>query len=679
MILRFRFAAAAAAAVLTLGNARATYDRANFDPSVRPQDDFYHYANGTWLKTHPIPAAYSEFGAFDEVNDHNEAVLHQILERMKDPANRAAEGSLARVEQQVGDFYASGLDVGGVEAAGLTPLQPGLAALEAMQSPADLQAAIAQLHLIGVPVAFGFGSEQDPKNSSMVIGGVGQSGLGLPERDYYLNPDAKSVEIRAQYVRHVAKMLTLAGEPPERAEQEAATILRLETALAKASKSNVDLRDPVANYHLIPVADLGKLTPTFDWARYFHALGLTPPPAIDVGQPEFLRAFDGMLSSTPLADWRAYLRWQLLHSLAPYLNKALVDENWNFFAHTLTGATEHRERWKRVLGTIDESIGEDLGQLYVAQAFPPQAKARMLAMVENLRLALRDKLEHLAWMDAATRRKALAKIDALHVKVGYTDKWIDYGSLTIDRRSYAGNVLRARQFDTLRDLHKIGRPVDRTEWGMTPSTVNAYYDPPLNEIVFPAGILQSPFFDENADDAANYGAIGAIMGHEMTHGFDDEGRQYDPHGNLTDWWTPASAQRFKERAAAIVKQFNGYVAVDGLHINGELTQGENIADLGGLKIAYAALHHELAKKPGAEKRLIDGFTVDQRFFLSFASEYRENQRTEAERLQLSTDPHSPNQFRVNGPLSNLPEFFKAFDVKEGEPMRRAKADRVEIW
>jgi predicted metalloendopeptidase len=679
MMPHFRFAAAAAFAVLAFGSARANYDRADFDPTVRPQDDFYHYVNGTWLKTHPIPAAYSSYGAFDEVNDHNEAVLHRILERVENPANRAAEGPLTRVEQQVGDFYASGLDENAVNAAGLTPLQPGLAVLDAMRSPADLQGAIAQLHLLGIPVGFGFGSEQDPRNSAMVIGGCGQSGLGLPERDYYLKSDAKSVEIRGQYVEHVAKMLVLAGDPADRAQQEAAAILQLETALAQASKSNVDLRDPVANYHLIPVADLGKITPTFDWIRYFHTIGLEPPAAIDLGQPEFMTALDGLLTSTPLADWRAYLRWHLLHSLAPYLSKAFVDENWNFFAHTLTGATDHRERWKRVLGTVDDSIGEDLGQLYVADAFPPQAKVRMLALVENLRETLRDKLEHLAWMDAATRKQALAKIDALHVKIGYTDKWIDYGSLKIDRTSYAGNVLRARQFNNARDLHKIGRPVDRTEWSMTPSTVNAYYDPPMNEIVFPAGILQSPFFVENADDASNYGAIGAIIGHEMTHGFDDQGRQYDPHGNLTDWWTPASAQRFKERAAAIVKQFNGYVAVDNLHINGELTQGENIADLGGLKIAYAALHRELAKKPGAEKRLIDGFTVDQRFFLSFATQYRENQRTEDARLQISTDPHSPAQFRVNGPLSNLPEFARAFDVKEGQAMRRPKADQVNIW
>ena len=657
-------------AVAGLAAARADINPANFDQTVKPGDDFYRYANGRWLATHAIPPSYSSFGSFNEVIDRNQDALHTILENASQAEKPTA------IQRQVGDFYASGMDLAAIDAAGIAPLRGEFARVAAVQTPADVTAAIAHLHRIGVDAGFSFSSEQDPKNSAMMIAGGGQSGLGLPDRDYYFRTDAKSVQIRALYIAHIGRMLVLAGAKPADAQAGAATIMRLETALAQASKTNVDLRDPVANYHKMPLAGARALTPHFDWPAYFAGLGVGVPPDIDLGQPDFFRAFDQLLAGTPAADWRTYLHWHLLHAAAPYLSESFVKENFAFYGRALTGTPELRERWKRVLNTVDGSIGEALGQLYVAEYFPPRAKARMLSLIGNLRASLRDRIAAVAWMDDATRAAAITKLDALGVKVGYPDKWKDYSKLEINRGPYVLNVFRAEEFNVRRDLLKIGHPVDRTEWQMTPPTVNAYYDPSMNEIVFPAGILQPPFFDPKADDAVNYGGIGAVIGHEMTHGFDDQGRQFDLHGNLADWWTPASAARFKALAAGIVRQFNGYVVEGDLHVNGELTQGENIADLGGVKIAYAALQKALAGKP---RKKIGGFTPEQRFFLSFATVWRENIRPEALRLQVNTDPHSPPRFRGDGPLSNLPEFAQAFDVPEGAFMRRSDADRVVIW
>jgi predicted metalloendopeptidase len=658
------------AALLLATVARAGLDPANFDPSVRPQDDFYEYAAGGWIKSHPAPPAYSRWGAFNEVDERNKTALHAILDRA------AAATDRDRITQQAGDFYASGMDEAAIDVAGVEPLRPELARIAAIASTADLQATLARLHLLGINAGFGFGSEPDPKNSAMAIAGGEQGGLGLPERDYYLRTDDKSVQLRAQYVAHVAKMLELGGDAPADAQAGALAVLKLETALARASKSRVDLRDPVANYHKMTRAATQALTPHFDWTAFYTGIGLADQGDVDVSQPEFFRAFDGALAETPLSDWRVYLRWHLLHATAAYLGRPLVDENFAFFGRTLTGALELRERWKRVLDSVNGSIGEVLGRLYVAECFPPESKARMLKLVGNLRAALRDRLGTLEWMDEPTRAAALAKLDAFGVKVGYPDRWIDYSSLMVDRGPYVLNVLRAREFNVRRDLDKIGKPVDRGEWLMTPPTVNAYYASSMNEIVFPAGILQPPFFDAQADDAVNYGAIGAVIGHEMTHGFDDHGRKFDGHGNLSDWWTPESTRRFTERAAGIVKQFSGYVAVDDLHVNGALTEGENIADLGGVKIAYAALQKALAGQP---REMLGGFTPEQRFFLSFGNVWHENIRPQALRLQVNTDPHAPARFRVIGPLSNLDEFAAAFDVPEGSPMRRPPADRVTIW
>jgi putative endopeptidase len=662
--------AALSAAFLIVLTGRAAIDPKNMDFTANPQTDFDQFANGGWKKNNPVPAAYSRWGAFSEVDEHNKTALHTILERVAKATDRT------HVEQQVGDFYASGMDEAAIEAAGIKRLEPELARIAAIESTKDVQAALAHLHRLSVNAGFLFTSEQDPKDTTMMIAANGQSGLGLPERDYYTRDDEKSKLLREQYVKHVSKMFQLAGDAPEAADAAAAAVLSLETTLAKGSKKKVELRDPITNYHKISREDLQKLTPHFDWAAYFTGIQIPAPAEVDVGQPEFLQTFDAALNSTSVADWKTYLRWNLLRTSAPYLSSAFVNENFAFFGKTLTGAKELHERWKRVLGTVDASIGEALGQLYVADNFPPESKARMLKLVENLRSELHDRIETLPWMDETTKAKALAKLAAFGVKIGYPDKWIDYSKLTIDRSSYVMNVLRARQFDTGRELAKIGQPVDRTEWGMTPPTVNAYYNPTMNEIVFPAGILQPPFFDANADDATNYGGIGAVIGHEMTHGFDDEGRQFDAQGNLTDWWTPESAKRFNERSAAIVKQFSGYTVIDDLHINGELTQGENIADLGGIKIAFAALKKTLVGQPRTEA---GGFTPEQRFFLSWATVWHTTIRDEALRLQVNTDPHSPAKYRINGPLSNLEEFHKAFDVPEGAPMHRSASERVDIW
>ena len=659
-----------AAALSLVTVTRAEIDLKNFDLTVKPQDDFYQYANGGWVKVNPVPAAYSTWGTFRVIADKNREDLRTILERAVKVEKPGA------LEKLVGDFFASGMDEAAINAAGLKPLQAELDRIAALKSATDLPAALAHLHLYGIRAGFFLSSEQDPKDTKTMITGAGQGGIGLPDRDYYFRADEKSKNIRTAYVAHVAKTLELAGATPTDAAANSAAIMALETALAKGSKKNTELRDPVANYHKLPAVEVQKLTPHFDWAAYFAALGVKAPSAIDIGQPEFFNALDASITGTDLAVWKTYLRWNLLRVTSPVLSAPFTEEHFAFYDKTLTGAQQMRERWKRVLDVVDGETGEALGQLYVAKYFPPESKARMVKLIANLRAALHERIATLEWMDAPTRAKAITKLEAFGVKVGYPDKWIDYSPLTFDRGAYVTNYLRAREFNNRRELAKIGQPVDRTEWGMTPPTVNAYYNPTMNEIVFPAGILQPPFFDGKADDAINYGGIGGVIGHEMTHGFDDEGRQFAADGTLTDWWSPESAKLFTTRSSAIVKQFNGYVAIDDLHINGELTQGENIADLGGIKIAYAALQKALV---GQSRAKIDGFTPEQRFFLGWAAGWRNNTRPEALRMRVQTDPHSPGKFRVNGPFSNIDEFFAAFGVPEGAPMRRPAADRVLIW
>ncbi len=661
----------ALAALAGAGVASAGVTPQNFDLSVKPQDDFFRYVNGGWIKTTTIPPEFSRWGSFDELRDHTQTVLKDIVER----AMAKGEAGNA-LERQVGDFFASGMDEAAIEKAGLEPLRPELARIAALQRPAELLPELARLHRCGVGAGFLFDSGPDDKDSSRELAQLWQGGLGLPERDYYFRPDEKSQKLRVEYVGHVARMLELLGDAPAAAQTGAATVMRLETALAQAARNRVALRDPVANYHKLAVADFAAQAGALDWTGYFAAVGAPPFAEVNVGQPEFFQALAKQLTETPVADWQVYLRWQLVHRAAPYLSAAFVQENFRFYGATLTGVKELRPRWKRVLDATDRSLGEALGQLYVAEQFPPAAKARVLKLVEDLRAAFRDRFQTLEWMDEPTRAKAQEKLAAFVVKMGYPDHWRDYSAVRIERGAFLTNVLRAAEFEVQRSLKKIGQPVDKTEWHMSPQTVNAYYNPSANEIVFPAAILQPPFFDAQADDAVNYGGIGAVIGHEMTHGFDDQGRQYDAQGNLADWWTPECAARFKARTAGIVQQYGEYTVLDGLHLNGELTQGENIADFGGVKLGYAALQKALAGQP---RPLLDGFTPEQRFFLSYASIWRIVFRPETLRLQVNTDPHSPGEFRVRGPLSNFDEFFAAFAVPEGAPMRRSAATRVSVW
>ncbi|HEV2913398.1 MAG TPA: M13 family metallopeptidase [Pyrinomonadaceae bacterium] len=643
------------------------------DTSAKPCEDFYQYAAGKWIADNPIPADRSSWGAGSELSERNFEVLHQILEDAAKDKN-APKGSAKR---KVGDFYRSGMDEARIEAEGARPLADEFARIEAIRDIPTLQDELSHLHKHNLAPAFAFFAYQDYKNSTRIISWLYQGGLGLPNRDYYTNEDEKSKEIRTQYVAHVAKMLELLGDKPEQAASEAKTVMEMETRLAKSSMTPVEERDPAATYHKMTLAELNALTPGFSWNRYFKGIGLADPGDINVAQPEFYKEVGRMMTSIPMSDWKTYLRWQLINAQAGRLSSAFVNQDFNFYGKTLRGTKQLRPRWKRILEATDVSLGEALGQLYVERAFSPKAKAKAQELVMNLKAALRDRIKVLDWISEPTRQQALKKLDAIAVKVGYPDKWRDYSALNIDGGSYVTNAMRADAFEFQRNLNKIGKPIDRTEWGMTPPTVNAYYNPNFNEIAFPAGILQPPFFDPEADDATNYGGVGGAIGHELTHGFDDQGRQFDAEGNLKDWWTAEDEKNYMARAAIVEKQYGEYVALEDVHINGKLTMGENIADIGGLKIAYLALQKALEGKP--RPPLIDGFTPEQRFFLSFAQNWRSNTRPEAMRVRLASDPHSPPRFRVLGPLSNMPEFFQAFGCKPGDAGMRAENIQVKIW
>ncbi|HEU0209861.1 MAG TPA: M13 family metallopeptidase [Candidatus Udaeobacter sp.] len=657
-------------------NSPPPIDPSNFDTSVKPSDDFFLYANGGWIKRTEIPPEYTRWGSFNELIERNNDALHDIAEKTE---STKVDPRMAPEAQKVGDFYASGMDEKTIEAMRTKPLDEEFNAIAAINDRSALLREIAHLHSIGLDVLFNFGSQPDSKDSTHEIAQATQGGLGLPDRDYYTKTDAASKKLRDQYVDHVAKMLTLLGDPASKAQDEAKKILALETKLAEASRTRVELRDPQKNYNKMPVQQLQNLTRDWNWGDYFKAINLLAPQDVNVHQPEFFKAADQVFKQTPLDDFKAYLRWHLIDATASDLSKDFVDEDFNFKERTLRGAQQIKPRWKRVIESEDGSIGEALGKLYVAYNFPPEAKARALEMVNNLKEALADRIKTLDWMDQPTKEQALKKLAAMGVKIGYPDKWLDYSLLPIDRGAYVLNDMRAAQFQTTRELNKIGKPVDPTDWGMTPPTVNAYYQPNRNEIVFPAGILQPPFFYASADDAVNYGAIGAVIGHEMTHGFDDQGRQFDANGNLRDWWSKQSADEYNKRRKAVVAQYSAYEALPGLHVNGELTQGENIADIGGLKLAYAALQKALAKHPEERTKEIDGFTPEQRFFLSFAAIWRSKIRDEDQKLRLTTDPHSPARFRVNGPLSDMSEFQQAFNIPSGSPMVRPADKRVNIW
>ena len=600
-------------------------------------------------------------------------MLHGILENAA-VDTVAAPGSTT---QKIGTMYKSCMNSAAIEAAGLQPLAGPLGSIAGIATRSDVQNAIERLQPLGVYVAFAFGSAQDAKKSTRVIGEVDQAGLGLPDRDYYTKTDAASVKLRTNYAAHLAKMLALSGVGASESFAQAQTILAFETQLARAQLTNVQLRDPNASYHLHTVAALHGIAPALRWPHYFRAIGAPFMPELNISEPAYLTTVSRLIETAPLATWRAYLRFHTLDAFAASLPKAFVDENFDFNQRILQGTKQQRPRWKRCVAAVDGNLGEALGQVYIDKAYTPVAKARMHELVENLQVTLKDDIGTLSWMSPATKTYAAKKLAAYAKKIGYPKKWIDYSSYRVSDDSYLGNVQRGRSFAWNYDLHKIGRPLDRGAFGMTPPTVNAYYNPQLNEIVFPAGILQPPFFNQNADDAINYGAIGAVIGHEMTHGFDDQGRQYDAVGNLTDWWTKSDAVNFAARSGCIVKQADAYAVLPGVHENGKLVQGEAIADLGGMTIAYKAFERSMRGKPHPAP--IDGLTAEQRFFIGWAQVWAETSRTENTKLLVNTDPHPAPAFRVNATLANMPEFAKAFSCPAKSAMVRPASQRCEIW
>jgi len=647
-------------------------DPQGMDLTVRPGDDFYQYANGTWIKNNPIPDEYSRYGAFEILRNKNLDDLRTILE-----AATKANAPTGTIMQKIGDFYSCGMDSAKIQADGLTSLQAEFARIDDIATIADVQRQVAYLHTHRIYPLFSIYASADDKNSAMTIAQLAQGGLGLPDRDYYLKDDPRSIEIRTEYVSHVTKMMELFGKAPDEAAAIAQRIMNIETKLAEASFTRLERRDPHKNYNKMNSEQLAALAPQFDWNAYFQNIGLTDPGDINVQQTKFFQGVNELMNTIPILDWKDYLRWNLLNEAADYLSIDFEKQNFKFYGNVLSGTKTMRPRWKRVLASTNYALSEAVGQLYVEKFFPPEAKQRMLDLVQNLKASLGERIQQLDWMSEVTKQKALEKLAVMNVKIGYPDKWIDYTKLEIHPDSYVLNAFRGNQFNFKRDMDKVGKPVDKGEWEMSPQTVNAYYNPNMNEIVFPAAILQYPYFSMEADDAVNYGAIGMVIGHEMTHGFDDQGRQYDKEGNLNDWWTEEDATKFKERYQLLVEQYNQFIVLDSLHVDGDLTLGENIADLGGANIAYESLQKALAKNPQSE--MIDGFAPAQRFFLSLAQVWRQNIRDKELMRRIKEDVHSPGKFRVNGPVSNMPEFYAAFQVQPGDALYRAEDKRAKIW
>jgi len=639
----------------------------NIDATANPCTDFYQYACGSWLKNNPIPADQARWGRFDLLEERNREVLREILETASKPD--AGRDPAARL---IGDYYAACMDEKAVEAAGLKPLEGELGQIRGFEDKAQLAAVVARLQREGADAMFQFGSGQDFKDSNQVIAQVDQGGLGLPERDYYLKQDAQSEELRRKYVEHVARMFALAGETAAEAEAGAETVMKIETALAEGSLDIVSRRDPEKVYHKIATREMEALSPVFHWSEYLRASGAPEFASVNVAVPAYMQALNGAIERFSLADWKTYLTWHLLHAAAPLLAGAFVKENFDFYDKTLKGTTEIRPRWKRCVDFTDGELGEALGKEFVEKTFGAEGKARTLKMVDALEKALGQDLEQLPWMTAETKKQALVKLHAISNKIGYPDHWRDYSSVAIRRDDPVGNTARTEAFEFQRQLNKIGKPVDRQEWGMTPPTVNAYYDPSMNDINFPAGILQPPFYDNAMDDGVNFGGIGMVVGHELTHGFDDEGRQFDAKGNLRDWWTPEDAKEFEQRAACIEREYSKFEVAPGAMVNGKLTLGENTADNGGVRIALMALLNTIG---GTEKK-IDGFTPEQRLFLAFGQVWCVNEREAALRMQVKTNPHAPGKERVNGVVQNMPEFQRAFSCQAGQPMVSANACRV---
>jgi len=647
-------------------------DSSMLDSTVRPGDDFYEYINGKWIAQNPIPADKASFGSFHTLSDNSLSTLKLSME--KAATENAAKGTNT---QKVGDFWKSGMDTVAIEKAGIEPIRPWLDKINKIQTTDDLIKTVAQMHQIYTYAMFSHWVGQDDKNSSDVIMTMWQGGLGLPERDYYTKQDAKSKQNRVDYINHIKNVFNLTGVDETTALKNANAIMNIEMQLAKASMDQVSMRDPNNIYHKMPVADFIAQTPNINWKLYYSELN-TPEfkTGVNIGQPEFYKALNGMFKSVKMEDWKTYLTYHFVDGASDYLSSAFVNEHFDFAGKKLNGIEQLKPRWKRVVENAGWSLGEALGEEYVKTAFSPESKERMLVMVDNIKAALGERINTLEWMTDSTKQAAQKKLSTFTVKIGYPDKWRDYSKLEIDNGPYVLNVMRGAEFEAKRNFAKIGQPVDKSEWGMTPQTVNAYYNPSNNEIVFPAAILQPPFFDPKADDAINYGGIGAVIGHEITHGFDDQGRQYDEIGNLNMWWASSDNSKFEARAKVVIDQFNSYCPLDSVCINGAYTLGENIADFGGITIAYQA--YKKTEEFNAAKT-IDGFTPQQRFFIGFGRIWAGSYRPDAMRNQLLTNVHSPGKWRVNGTLVNIPEWYEAFGVVEGDKMYLPVDQRAKIW
>jgi endothelin-converting enzyme/putative endopeptidase len=675
VILRFSVVALAIACLLSFANAQQptieksepALDVTSMDRSVDPCVDFFAYSCGGWIKRNPIPPDQSSWDTYSKMQDENLGRLRGILE-----AAAAPDPKRNAVDQKIGDYYASCTDEKAIDAKGAAPLAPSLERIAKISSKSEIADVAAAM--IDDNVLFDFGSIQDFRDANQVIANADQGGLGLPDRDYYTKDDAKSVELRKQYLAHVQKMFELLGDKPETAAAEAQTVMRLQTALAKGSMTRVERRDPKALDHKMTSEELEKISPEFHWPVYFAKVGMPSLSSLNVSSPNFFKALNDELAKESLADWKIYLRWHLVHADAPHLSAPLLNENFAFYGKTLRGQQELQPRWKRCTQAVDGYLGEALGQAYVAKYFSPDAKKQALKIVKEIQAAMEQDINGLPWMSTATKQQALAKLHGMANKIGYPDKWRDYSKLEIVRGDELGNVERSRKFEFDRQLAKIGKPVDRGEWGMTPPTVNAYYDPQMNDINFPAGVLQPPAFDPNSDAAPNYGDTGGTVGHELTHGFDDEGRQFDAQGNLRDWWTEEDSKEFVKRASCISDQYSTYTIVDDIKINGKLTLGEDVADLGGLLLAYMAWKDDTK---GQTLDPIDGLTPDQRFFVGYGQSWCGQVRDESKRMRATIDPHSPEKYRTNGVVSNMPQFQEAFHCKAGSPM--VNQNRCQVW
>ena len=650
-----------------------SFDVSAIDKSVDPCVDFYQYACGNWRKENPIPADQVRWGRFNELAERNTYLLYEDLKK-------AADAPKTPLQKKYGSYFAACMNVPEVNELGAKPLQPELNAIAGLKSNKDLAALNVEFtKRFGGSDVLDVGVQQDQKDSSKQILGTGQGGLSLPDRDYYLSKDARSEKIRQQYVEHVTKMFTLLGDTPEEAAKEAAAVMRIETALAEGSMSRVEMRDPANRYHIMTIAEVDKLSPDYNWNEYLSGLGMGSVPDLNVSSPHFVETVNKELQDEPLSAIKSYLRWHVVHGAAPLLSKPFEDENFAFFSATLQGQKEEQPRWKRCTRMTDRALGEAVGQDWVKENFPPAAKDNMEHLVKALEASLGEDIQQLPWMSDATKVQAKQKLDAIRDKIGYPEHWRDYSKLTVKRDDLLGNVERSSIFEYNRDLAKYGNPVDETEWHMTPPTVNAYYNPPQNDINFPAGILQPPFYDFAKDPAVNFGGIGVVIGHEMTHGFDDQGSKYDLHGNVRVWWTPDDLAKFKERTECEAKEYDGFEVAPGQNLNGHLTLGENTADNGGLRIAYQALMQTLAQEGApAEDKKIDGYTPAQRFFISFGQVWCQNQREQAARVLAKTDSHSSGEWRTNGTVQNFDEFGKAFGCHKGQPMMPADGG-CRVW